>query len=130
VTRCVGEYGEMLVSGEGAGDEETPVEVSENNTLDLVDSYLRMNTSTTITKEYGVTALVKLSARFSGEERLKQLLAVYESSVSLELQQRTCEFSQLVDQREIRSAILERMPVGDTAAWHCPSELIWAVQLA
>ena len=112
---CVGEYGEMLVSGDGAGDEETPVEVSENDTLDIVDKYLRMNTSTTTTKEYAVTALVKLSARFAVHERIKHLLTVYERSVSLELQQRTCEYTQLVDQAGIRSAVLERMPAVDMA---------------
>jgi AP-1 complex subunit gamma-1 len=112
---CIGEYGEMLVSGEGAGDEETPVPVSENDTLDLLEKYLRLNTSTTTTKEYAVTALVKLSARFSSQERLLQLLAVFERSVSLELQQRTCEYAQLVRQTSIRSAVLERMPAVDMA---------------
>lgn len=110
---CIGEYGEMLVSGEGAGDEETPVPVSEDDTLDLVERYLKLNTTVTATKEYAMTALVKLSARFTGLGRIKRLLQYYEHSVSLELQSRTCEYSQLVDQVEIRSAVLERMPAVD-----------------
>eukprot|EP01043_Picozoa_sp_COSAG02_P024307 COSAG02_NODE_1325_length_13237_cov_5.436901_2_plen_804_part_00 len=112
---CIGEYGEMLVSGEGAGDEETPVPVSEDDTLDLVERYLKLNTTVTATKEYAMTALVKLSARFTGLARIKSLLQYYDHSVSLELQSRTCEYSQLVDQLEIRSAVLERMPAVDMA---------------
>ncbi len=80
---CIGEYGEMLVSGEGAGDEETPVPVSEDDTLDLVERYLRLNTTITTTKEYAMTALVKLSARFTGLARIKSLLQYYDHSVSL-----------------------------------------------
>ena len=111
---CIGEYGEMLVSGEGAGDEETPVAVSEDDTLDLVERYLRFNMTVTATKEYAMTALVKLSARFTTSlARIKKLLQYYDHSVSLELQSRTCEYSQLVDQIEIRSAVLERMPAVD-----------------
>jgi AP-1 complex subunit gamma-1 len=61
-----------------------------------------------------MTALVKLSARFTTSlARIKKLLQYYDHSVSLELQSRTCEYSQLVDQIEIRSAVLERMPAVD-----------------
>ena len=47
-------------------------QVSEEDVLVVIEKYLRINTSTSTTKEYGVTALVKLSSRFSAQEPVHQ----------------------------------------------------------
>ena len=110
---CIGEYGELLVSGEGTTEEDEVATAGESDALDLIQRFLRMNTSTDQTKESAVTALVKLSARFSDTTRVQQLLAVYQRSVSLELQQRACEFGVLADMVQVRASVLERMPPVD-----------------
>ena len=65
-----------------------------------------------MTKEYTLNALMKLTTRFSGPavQLLQQQLASYNTSMSLELQQRSVEYSALLRLDAIRSGVLERMP--------------------
>ena len=61
-----------------------------------------------------LTAYIKLSQRFldSGVlSRLERLTGTYETSVSLELQARSCEYQNLLKQTSVRQAVLAPMPV-------------------
>ena len=108
---CIGEYGELLVgSAPPEGTEgETPDQVA---VVKLLEGVLRSPVATTVTKEYTLNALMKLTTRFSGPavQLLQQQLASYNTSMSLELQQRSVEYSALLRLDSIRSGVLERMP--------------------
>jgi AP-1 complex subunit gamma-1 len=67
-----------------------------------------------VLREYVVTALMKLTSRFtnaSSSEKVKQILAGFSTSIEVEIQQRAVEFTNLFQYNDIRPAILERMPV-------------------
>ncbi|KAJ3106069.1 clathrin associated protein complex large subunit [Phlyctochytrium planicorne] len=128
---CVGEYGDILVSSSasslGAVEEEEGVDSSgeyqvpptEAEVVILFDSILRGPFATACVKEYLVTALAKLSARFKGEatyDQIKQILARYKTHMQVEIQSRAVEFGALSDlDRDSRLALLERMPVLESA---------------
>ena len=59
---CIGEYGDILLSGNV--EEEEPLQVAEEDVLEVLEKVLVNNNSTIITKEYALTAVVKLSSRF------------------------------------------------------------------
>ncbi|XP_022106671.1 AP-1 complex subunit gamma-1-like isoform X2 [Acanthaster planci] len=107
---CMGEYGDLLVGG--AIEEEEPVQVSEDEALDLLESVIQSTSSTQVTKEYVLQAICKISARFThSTERIKKMTAPYTQSLDTELQQRSVEFNALVTSHDnMRSGLLERMP--------------------
>lgn len=95
---------------------------------------MKNHSSTQVTKGYVMTALLKLSDRFassslhpSDEEKrkLEGLLALHDRSLQLELQQRSCEFMQVLAQGEggregggvwdakVRGEVLGRIPALD-----------------
>ena len=95
---CVGEYGELLVSTpppEGAGEQPAPTTVVE-----LLANVLRSPIADMVTKEYTINALMKLTSRFAAGSLALALihkqLAQYSTSMSLELQQRSVEYSSLL----------------------------------
>ncbi|KAI8844797.1 adaptin N terminal region-domain-containing protein [Chytridium lagenaria] len=117
---CVGEYGDVLVSSSassvGFGEEEEvggsmgeyQVPPSEAEVVILFDSVLR-----------GPFATSYLSGRFKGEStiaQIKQVVGRYRTHQLVEIQTRAVEFGALSDlDRETRFALLERMPVLDSA---------------
>ncbi|XP_041455170.1 AP-1 complex subunit gamma-1-like isoform X4 [Lytechinus variegatus] len=138
---CIGEYGDLLVAG--VVDEEEPIqvrtfylselsvdqlksppsydpglteplEVSEDDVLDLLESMIQTTTSTQITKEYVLLAILgtKLSVRFSEtNERIEKIVKPYTQSLDMELQQRSVEFMSLTkSHKNIAGPLLERMP--------------------
>ncbi|XP_030831874.1 AP-1 complex subunit gamma-1 isoform X2 [Strongylocentrotus purpuratus] len=135
---CVGEYGDLLV--QGVVDEEEPIqvrtfylselsvdhlkapsydpgltdplEVSEDDVLDLLESMIQTTTSSQITKEYILLAILKLSVRFSEtNERIEKIVKPYTRSLDMELQQRSVEFMSLTKSyKHIAGPLLERMP--------------------
>ncbi|KND01869.1 uncharacterized protein SPPG_03659 [Spizellomyces punctatus DAOM BR117] len=136
---CIGEYGDVLVSGTagilGGDDEELAqtggnvdpssqndyqVAPSEQEVVEMFEGLLRGPFATDLVKEYSVTALVKLTSRFnqsSAIEQIKALISKYKVNVQLELQQRSVEYAQLLQlDRDARVALLERMPVLENAA--------------
>uniref|UniRef100_A0A8D3BJU6 AP-1 complex subunit gamma n=1 Tax=Scophthalmus maximus TaxID=52904 RepID=A0A8D3BJU6_SCOMX len=88
---CTGEYGDLLVSGQC--EEEEPIQVTEDEVLDVLEGLLVSNLSTPVTRGYSLTAIMKLSTRFSGVNRIKKVVSVYGSSIDVELQQRAVEYN-------------------------------------
>eukprot|EP01111_Echinosteliopsis_oligospora_P011184 TRINITY_DN3628_c0_g1_i1.p1 TRINITY_DN3628_c0_g1~~TRINITY_DN3628_c0_g1_i1.p1 ORF type:complete len:863 (-),score=268.97 TRINITY_DN3628_c0_g1_i1:49-2637(-) len=114
---CVGEFGDLLVAtdkpNDAKGDDENiSISVSEVDVLNLIEAVLRDPLTTTSTKQYGLTALMKLTSRFSTQhvQRIKNTIDTYKSSIHVELQQRSCEYSQLFKWDQIRPGVLDRMP--------------------
>ncbi|XP_038077513.1 AP-1 complex subunit gamma-1-like isoform X2 [Patiria miniata] len=135
---CMGEYGDLLVGG--AIEEEEPVQVrtyyvpaldldhlkqnaydpgqteplqvSEDEALDLLESVIQSTSASQVTKEYVLQAILKISARFThSAERIKKMAAPYTQSLDTELQQRSVEFTALVTSHDnMRPGLLERMP--------------------
>jgi len=63
---CFGEYGEHLIDGRtNASEQEEPVVAAEDDVVDFVQSILISAQSTVTTKQYALTALTKLSTRFT-----------------------------------------------------------------
>ncbi|XP_064599542.1 AP-1 complex subunit gamma-1-like isoform X2 [Liolophura sinensis] len=108
---CIGEYGDLLVSGQCEEDE--PIEVTEDDAITLLEKVLANNNSLVVTKEYAITALMKLSSRFTRtQDRIKKVIAVYGHHVDVELQQRAVEYTALFHKYDgMRSALLEHMPL-------------------
>uniref|UniRef100_A0AAR2LCI9 AP-1 complex subunit gamma n=1 Tax=Pygocentrus nattereri TaxID=42514 RepID=A0AAR2LCI9_PYGNA len=90
---CIGEYGDLLVSGQC--EEEEPIQVTEDEVLDVLEGLLVSNLSTPVTRGYALTAIMKLSTRFSSVNRIKKVVSIYGSSIDVELQQRAVEYNAL-----------------------------------
>eukprot|EP00117_Sycon_ciliatum_P007982 scpid34160/ scgid3064/ AP-1 complex subunit gamma-1; Adapter-related protein complex 1 subunit gamma-1; Adaptor protein complex AP-1 subunit gamma-1; Clathrin assembly protein complex 1 gamma-1 large chain; Gamma1-adaptin; Golgi adaptor HA1/AP1 adaptin subunit gamma-1 len=108
---CIGEYGDLLVSGQCAEDE--PIKVSEGEVLGLVESILTSPHSNLTTQGIALMCLMKLSTRFdhASLERIRSLIAQYGQNMEVELQQRSCEFTHLFSKFDaMRAPLLERMP--------------------
>uniref|UniRef100_A0A8C9VBF0 AP-1 complex subunit gamma n=1 Tax=Scleropages formosus TaxID=113540 RepID=A0A8C9VBF0_SCLFO len=90
---CMGEYGDLLLSGQC--EEEEPIQVSEDEVLDVLEGVLISNLSSPVTRGYALTAIMKLSTRFSSVNRIKRVVSIYGSSIDVELQQRAVEYNAL-----------------------------------
>jgi AP-1 complex subunit gamma-1 len=63
---CLGEYGDSLINGHtNASEQEEPVVAGEDEVVDFIQGILSSSQSTIVTKQYALTALTKLSTRFS-----------------------------------------------------------------
>ncbi|KAI0116807.1 Adaptor protein complex AP-1 gamma subunit [Daldinia grandis] len=110
---CIGEYGDSLLRGGQYEEEELVQEVKEHEIIDLFITILNSSYGTQVSTEYIVTALVKLSTRFSDQnqiERIKRLLETHQTSLDVEVQQRTVEYGNLFLYDDIRRGVLEKMP--------------------
>ncbi|CAN6233035.1 unnamed protein product [Urochloa humidicola] len=116
---CIGEYGEMLVNNVGMLDGEEPVTATESDAVDAVEVALNRHSADVTTGAMCLVALLKLSSRFpSISERVRQIVGRNKENVVLELQQRSIEFSSIMQKHQsIRSSLLERMPVLDEATY-------------
>uniref|UniRef100_A0A8C6Y1D7 AP-1 complex subunit gamma n=1 Tax=Naja naja TaxID=35670 RepID=A0A8C6Y1D7_NAJNA len=91
---CIGEYGDLLVSGQC--EEEEPIQVTEDEVLDVLESILVSNLTASVTRGYALTAIMKLSTRFTCTvNRIKKVVSIYGSSIDVELQQRAVEYNAL-----------------------------------
>ena len=62
----LGEYGDSLINGHtNASEQEEPVVAGEDEVVDFIQAILSSSQSTIVTKQYALTALTKLSTRFS-----------------------------------------------------------------
>ena len=112
---CIGEFANHLVNGNAVGhDGAILVQVSEEDVLDLIEKILeRVNVSESI-REFALTCLVKLYPKFNKTQpKIKQLIDSQTTSSYLEVQQRACEFLQLIeaDWDALRAGILDTMPL-------------------
>lgn len=116
---CIGEYGDMLVNSAGVLDIEDPITVTESDAVDVVEIVIKRHASDLTTKAMALIALLKLSSRFpSCSERIKGIIVQSKGSLVLELQQRSLEFNSIIEKHQnIRSALVERMPVLDEATF-------------
>ena len=118
---CIGEYGDYLVTKDGADkareadDKVVEEPVTERMVVDVLRAVQQLKEAVLLTREYLLNALIKLSSRLSGEvvEELKRMMAEFESSVAVELQQRSCEYRVLTSDKlaKIRNGVVARMPV-------------------
>lgn len=122
---CIGEFGDLLsrdVSIPGV-QEEGPIHlpsVSESDVIQLIDRCMRLHNADNNLKSIGLNALIKLSTRFTSaqsQQSLLQVLKPFKNSMSLELQQRSVEYSNLLINRwdGIRGELLGKMPIIDEA---------------
>ncbi|CAG8713843.1 15780_t:CDS:10, partial [Acaulospora morrowiae] len=112
----IGEYGDILIKGGSFEEEELVKEVTEQDVIDLMDSILAGPYANQLTREYILTALMKLASRFTSApviQHIKNTLEKYNTSIEVEIQQRAIEYSNLFKFENIRPAILERMPIPE-----------------
>ncbi|XP_058797953.1 AP-1 complex subunit gamma-1 isoform X3 [Phymastichus coffea] len=123
-TWCIGEYGDLLLYGPHPEDADAPVDLTEEDVIDVYQKLLWSPQNTIVTKQYTLLSLMKLSTRFQkGNDtlppffrKIRQIVDTFGSNLNIELQQRGIEFSQLFRKYEhMRPALLERMPPMETA---------------
>ncbi|KAG9486943.1 hypothetical protein GDO78_007026 [Eleutherodactylus coqui] len=110
---CIGEYGDLLVIG--ACEEEEVIQVTEDDVLDVLEGVLQSHISLASTRAYTLTAIMKLSTRFSDTiNRIRRVVSIYGCCHDVELQQRAVEYNALFKKYDhMRSAILEKMPLPE-----------------
>ncbi|GAV80825.1 LOW QUALITY PROTEIN: Adaptin_N domain-containing protein/Alpha_adaptinC2 domain-containing protein, partial [Cephalotus follicularis] len=116
---CIGEYGDMLVNNVGILDIEDPITVTESDAVDVIETAIKRHASDLTTKSMALIGLLKLSSRFSScSQRIKDIIVQHRGNLVLELQQRSIEFNSIIEKHQnIRSALVERMPVLDEATF-------------
>ncbi|KAK7419991.1 clathrin associated protein complex large subunit [Neonectria punicea] len=111
---CIGEYSDALLKGGQYEEEELVQVVKEKEIVDLLSLILNSAYGTQVTTEYIVTALMKLTTRFtdaSQVERIRRLMQHYQTSLDVEVQQRAVEYGNLFSFDQVRRGVLEKMPV-------------------
>ncbi|CDW59717.1 AP-1 complex subunit gamma-1 [Trichuris trichiura] len=107
----IGEFGDLLIGYE-ENDGAMPTKIDEKSVFNLISGIAAASHSTVVTKEYALTALSKLCTRFPNfEAEIREAVQKFTCSMNLELQQRSCEFDRLLEAKNLRDALLERMPV-------------------
>ncbi|KAL2888175.1 AP-1 complex subunit gamma-1 [Ceratocystis lukuohia] len=110
---CIGEYADALLRGGQYEEEELVQVVKEDEIVDLLSLILNSSYANRVTTEYIVTALMKLTTRFTDAgqiERIRRSLQTHQTSLDVEVQQRAVEYSNLFSHDEIRRGVLEKMP--------------------
>lgn len=97
---------------QSANEVEQPLNVSEDQVIDVCEEVLTTNLMNIVTKEYTIETLMKLSVRFPDHApRIKRMLDFYSSHMNIELQQRAVEFCTLFTKHSnLRPSLLEKMP--------------------
>ncbi|XP_069490046.1 AP-1 complex subunit gamma-like 2 isoform X2 [Ambystoma mexicanum] len=110
---CIGEYGDQLL--QGTCEEAEPIQVSEDDVLDLLEKVLQSHMSLPATRAYALTAIMKLSTRLrENVDRIRQVVSIFGSCIDVELQQRAVEYNALFKKFDhMRGAVLEKMPLMD-----------------
>jgi hypothetical protein len=99
----VGEFGELLTGGDAEDLDGNPVTISESEVIESIGSAMELYFNTTkidlkdgvqqVIVQYGLTALSKLTVRFShSNDEIKELMDEYTQSHNCEIQQRACEY--------------------------------------
>uniref|UniRef100_A0A8C5BHH6 AP-1 complex subunit gamma n=1 Tax=Gadus morhua TaxID=8049 RepID=A0A8C5BHH6_GADMO len=114
---CIGEYGDSLLQGDC--EETEPIQVTEDDILDALETVLQSHMSSPATRGFALTATMKLtSPRQRGEGgRIRSIVSIYGSCMDVELQQRAVEYNALFKKYDhMRAAVLEKMPVMDRSS--------------
>ena len=95
--------------------------MGEQETLALLDKCMKVYNSDVTTKGLVLTSLVKLSSKFSPSAKftIAELITPFQASMSLELQQRSAEYTALLSTAQwdgLRKELLGKMPVLDETA--------------
>jgi AP-1 complex subunit gamma-1 len=105
-------------AAQAAATPSTTTVISESMVLDLLHKVIKSPLAHNITRQYLLNALIKLTGRFAPgntpeRARLAEYIALYDDSMNMELQQRSCEYSTLVGPAlsKIRTGVVGRMPV-------------------
>jgi len=111
---CLGEFAQMLVRGEGGSEEEAAIEVSEEEIVDFIEKVMKSSATASLTKQYGVTAVAKLCLRVSGAQatRLLPVMDSLKANVNVEIQQRACEYRQLMGMAAVRGEVFASVPAA------------------
>ncbi|KGO76576.1 Clathrin/coatomer adaptor, adaptin-like, N-terminal [Penicillium italicum] len=115
-TWTIGEYADSLLQGGQYEEEELVKEVRESDLVDLFTNILNSTYASQIAVEYIITASMKLTVRMSDPaqiERLRRLLSSRTADLSVEIQQRAVEYTNLFGYDQIRRGVLERMPAPE-----------------
>jgi len=109
---CLGEYGDK-VEMDGKSQDEI-----EDEIVQMFNKLLKLHNSTLLTKSYILSASLKLTTRFSSGDTiqaLKKIVGMYSTSMNMELQARSCEYSNLLkpQMESVRPNTLKPMPVPD-----------------
>ena len=116
---CLGEFGDHLVSGKAVGPDNQPIHVTPGDVLDLLYDVVRKPPTAekaAATHCLVTAALIKLVTRCPSEfDKIRKLLRRFDCSLHVDLQQRSCEFLELLgsDWDSHRAGILDRMPVPE-----------------
>ncbi|KAJ1360749.1 hypothetical protein KIN20_019799 [Parelaphostrongylus tenuis] len=104
----IGEFGDLLLQPADADS----AKVEESDVVAVFEAVLPSTLTSLSTKCYAVMALAKLATRFGPTvDRINALVRANQAHIHLELQQRSVEFSRLLDCGDIKYGLLERMPV-------------------
>ncbi|KAJ5575219.1 Armadillo-like helical [Penicillium hetheringtonii] len=115
-TWSIGEYADSLLQGGQYEEEELVKEVRESDIVDLFTNILNSTYASQIVVEYIITASMKLTVRMSDAsqiERLRRFLSSRTADLSVEIQQRAVEYTNLFGYDQIRRGVLERMPAPE-----------------
>jgi AP-1 complex subunit gamma-1 len=110
---CIGEYGDALLKGGQYEETELVQEVREADVVDLFSLILNSSYANQVSTEYIVTALMKLSTRFTDPapvEKIRRILQTHQTSLDVEVQQRAVEYGNLFAFDQVRRGVLEKMP--------------------
>merc|ERR1712159_372823 len=123
---CIGEFSDRLLETSSSGDfGDVYCAVSLSDILGLIKAVLKSHLATTLTRSYATTALMKIVCRLQqGQAECKGLLGYFVTSLSRELQQRSCEYMSLFEDQcqDLQRQALARMPAMKTAPFRNDKE--------
>ncbi len=61
---CLGEFGELLISGQARGPDDAPIQVTEKEVVGLINKLLAMPNIDENIQEYGLNCLIKLYPKY------------------------------------------------------------------
>ncbi|ODN79774.1 hypothetical protein L202_03685 [Cryptococcus amylolentus CBS 6039] len=123
----IGEFGDILLQGGTIDDGDEVKQVSDTDLVDLLEHTLNSPYANSLSRQFVLTSLAKLSVRLSEssstpfpnaglQDRIAALIASYSSNLELEIQQRAVEFGSLFGMSDVRMGVLERMPPPEIRA--------------
>uniref|UniRef100_A0A3P8X251 AP-1 complex subunit gamma n=1 Tax=Cynoglossus semilaevis TaxID=244447 RepID=A0A3P8X251_CYNSE len=108
---CIGEYGDLLLRGEC--QETEPVQVSEDDVLDALETVLQSHMSSPATRAFALTATMKLSTRIT--DNVELMFKIFKTGSGIQLRKFMIFFllflKNVLSPSVLRAAVLERMPV-------------------